>query len=672
MLNRLLCLFGILLYLSACQPIPMNKQLPFDLYPSFEGNDLGLQFSPQQSVFKMWSPQAEAVRLNIYDQGLGANLISEHPFQKDEQGTWVCPIDKDLEGKFYTYQIKYQGNWLTEAVDPYAVAVGVNGLRAQVIDLNKTDPSGWAIDQKPSLPNLTDAIIYELHVRDISNHPSSGINARGKYLGLVEPKRTSPEGYLTGLDHFKELGITHVHLLPSFDHRSIDETRLEEPQFNWGYDPQNYNVPEGSYASDPYDGSVRIREFKTMVQGFHEAGIGVILDVVYNHTGLSEKSHLNLLAPGYYYRQKPDGSFSDASACGNETASDRYMMRKYMIESIEYWMKEYHIDGFRFDLMGIHDVETMNAISKAARAIDPKVLLYGEGWTAGDSPLPVGRRALKAHTHQLEGIAAFSDDLRDAIKGHVFTKEAPGFIGGKTGLKESIKFGVVASTWHPQIDYAAVNYSDSAWAKDPVQTISYASCHDNHTLWDKLAISRPDATEEERRAMHKLGLAIVLTSQGIPFLHAGSEMLRTKQGEENSYNAPDSINNIDWAWKAENYDVFEYVQGLIKLRKTHPAFRIKDAGVLRQNLTFLESDSESLVGFQLGPHANGDPWTNIIVGYNGSDQNQVLVVPPGKYTQVVDGNQINLRGINRISGNKVLIPPYSAAVLFTENINATE
>jgi pullulanase len=321
--------------------------------------------------------------------------------------------------------------------------------------------------------------------------------------------------------------------------------------------------------------------------------------------------------------------------------------------------------------MGIHDLETMNAVSAAARKINPSVLIYGEGWTAGDSPLPLEKRAIKAHTYEMPQVAAFSDDMRDGLKGHVFTHDAPGFVSGKTGLKESVKFGVVGSIWHPQIDYPAVNYSDSAWAKNPGQTVTYVSCHDNHTLWDKLAISRKDASEEERTDMHKLALASVLTSQGISFLHAGSEMKRTKEGVENSFESPDAINSIDWSWKADNQAVFAYVQGLIKLRKTHPAFRMADDAKVREQLTFLDTDSDQVIAYQMGPHANGDPWTNIIVVLNGSDRTQGIQIPAAAYTQVVDGATVNLKGIQTFSRNRFFVAPYSAAVIYSETISST-
>lgn len=633
----------------------------YDDYPVYDGEDLGLTYTPDHAAFKIWSPVASEVTLRLYEEGLGGNPLESISMGKDDQGTWTAEVEGDQKGRFYTFQAKIEGEWMAEVPDPYAKAVGVNGRRGMVVDLSEMNPKGWTEDQSPPLENYNDIIIYELHVRDASIHPESGIRHKGKYLGLTESGTTTPEGAATGLDHLVELGVTHVHLLPVFDFRSIDETKLEDGAYNWGYDPQNYNAPEGSYATDPYDGAVRIREFKQMVQAFHEAGIRVIMDVVYNHTGDTDGSNFNQLVPGYYYRHWEDGSFSDAAACGNETASERPMMRKFMIESLQHWVREYHIDGFRFDLMAIHDIETMNAISEVLHEMDPSIFLYGEGWTAGDSPLPVERRALKRHTHRLDRIAAFSDDIRDAVKGHVFTHDDAGFASGKPGLKESIKFGIVASTRHPQVDYDSINYSEAPWAAEPFQTITYVSAHDNHTLWDRLEISRPQAGKAERIRMQKLAGAIVLTSQGVSFLHAGAELLRTKHEVENSYQSPDSINRIDWTRKTQYPDVFDFYRSLIRMRKNHPAFRMTSTDQIQQHLRFLETDDDLLVAYTISGNANGDAWEDILVVLNGHRSELSLNLPEGKWTVVLDGATVDESGITGVE-DRVTVPASSAMV----------
>jgi len=436
---------------------------------------------------------------------------------------------------------------------------------------------------------------------------------------------------------------------------------LDSPQFNWGYDPQNYNVPEGSFSTDPFNADVRIKEFKQMVKGFHDNGIGVILDVVYNHTGRTENSNFNLEAPGYYYRQWEDGKWSDASACGNETASDRPMMRKFIIESILYWAKEYHLDGFRFDLMGIHDIETMNAIAEAVKKVNQNIFIYGEGWTAGDSPLPEPSRALKKYTQEMPQISAFSDDLRDGLKGSVFEDRDTGFVSGKEGMEESIKFGVVGSIQHDQIDYKAVNYSDAPWTTEPWQAVSYVSCHDNHTIYDKLKISKQVATEEDIIAMDKLANAVVLTSQGMSFLHAGAEMLRTKGGEHNSYNLPDSVNKINWNWKVNNKAVFDYYKNLITLRKNHPAFYMPTGEMVRENLTFNKT-KPSIVAFTISNNANGDRWKDILVIYNANEK-EVTVDISGEWNIAVKDDEFNETGIQKVTGN-VRVPRLSMLVGF--------
>ncbi|MEL4455200.1 type I pullulanase [Lutimonas vermicola] len=581
--------------------------------------DLWLDYTKEATTFKIWSPNAEEIRLFLYEKGEGGKPESEHKLKPDQNGVWKLDIQQDLQGTYYTYQVMIGGNWLNETPGIYAKAVGVNGKRAMVLDLKSTDPEGWDTDRGPRLNDPNEAIIYELHIRDVTVHPESGSTMPGTYLGLVESGTKGPEGIATGLDHIKELGVNYVHLLPTFDHYAINEQRLDSAQFNWGYDPQNYNVPEGSFSSNPYKAEVRLKEFKQMVQTFHNNGIGVILDVVYNHTGRTGNSNFNLENPDYYYRFWEDGSLSDAAACGNETASDKEMMRKYIIESVSYWAREYHLDGFRFDLMGIHDITTMNEVAEAVKQINPHIFVYGEGWTAGDSPLPEKDRALKKHIKEMSQITAFSDDIRDGLKGSVFEDQSTGFVSGAEDTEESVKFGIVGSIRHPEIDYSKINYSKAEWANDPWQAVSYVSCHDNHTLYDKLKVSRPEVDRSKLVAMDKLANAVVLTSQGVAFLHAGSEMLRTKNEEHNSYNLPDSINQIDWNWKVKNKAVFDYYKNLIRLRKAHPAFRMKSGEEVRKHLSFKRVEN-GLISYQISDNANEDTWKNILVIYNANEQ----------------------------------------------------
>jgi len=464
----------------------------------------------------------------------------------------------------------------------------------------------------------------------------------------------------TGLDHIKELGVTHVHLLPVFDFYSVDESKPDKPQYNWGYDPLNYNVPEGSYSTNPYDGVTRIKEFKQMVQAFHKNGLRVVMDVVYNHSRLTEDSYFNQLVPGYYYRQTKDGKISNATACGNETASERAMMRKFMLESVLHWVKEYHIDGFRFDLMGVHDIETMNLISKELHKIKPDILLYGEGWTAGTSPLPDSLRAIKKYAYKLDRIAIFSDDMRDGIKGSVFENTDKGFASGKPGIEETIKFGIVASCKHPQVDYTKVNYSKAPYAAQPWNTITYCECHDNHVLWDKLAISAKNATEAERKEMDKLAMSIVLTSQGISFLHAGTEFLRTKKGVENSFESPDSINAIDWSLKTKNKEIFEYVKGLIKMRKNHPAFRMKSIKDIARNIQFIDVGQKGSITYIINGQKVNDKWKKIFIVLN-SDSKKTVNLPNGIWKTAILNNHFENMDIP-----KLIAEAYSCTILYQE------
>lgn len=633
-----------------------------DLYPAYTGTDLGVVYHPDRTQFKIWSPVAEAAELRLYHSGTGNYPAGNYPMVKKQNGCWEATIYTDQQGKFYTFRVKINGVWSAEVTDPYVKAVSVNGRRGAIIDFSATDPAGWDSDKSPQLKHPTEAIIYELHVRDASIHESSGIKRKGKFQGLTETGTTNPEGLSTGLDHIKKLGVTHVHLLPVFDYNSVDETK-PDTRYNWGYDPLNYNVPEGSYALNPYEPAARIREFKQLVKTFHEQGIGVIMDVVYNHTALTETSSFNQLVPGYYYRQTADGKFSNATACGNETASERPMFRKFMLESLMYWVKEYHVDGFRVDLMGVHDIETMNLISGELHKLKPGILIYGEGWTAGASPVPDSLRALKTNGSKLDRIAVFSDDIRDGIKGSVFDHADKGFVSGKPGMEQSIRFGITASCPHPQVDYTAVNYSKKPWSENPGQTINYCSCHDNHTLWDKLSISATGATETERINMHKLALSVVLTSQGIPFLHAGTEMLRSKKGVENSYESPDSINAIDWNLLSLHRDVYAYVHFLVQLRKTHPAFRLQTGEQISTLIRFTEQLPGGGIAYTIDGFKAGDSWKKILVCLNNSNQD-IQWTSAENWKPCIVSNS-NYTGTPE-AGNKLALNAYSCGIYYQD------
>jgi pullulanase len=609
------------------------NHIDFSTYPCYTGDDLGVFWTPEKTIVKIWAPTAKMVEFRLYKDGKTGEAFHKTQLQASGDGTWATILSGDYEGKFYTFRID-DGEWLEETPDIYVRCVGINGLRGMIFNPAKTEPEGWEKDKRPELKYFTDAVIYETHVRDFSISESSGIEHKGKFLGFTEEGTQSPDGLATGLSHLKELGVTHVHLLPVNDFFTVDEEKPLE-KYNWGYDPLHYNALEGSYATNPYDGTVRIREFKKLVQAMHAAGIGVVLDVVYNHTYFAKESVFNQMVPGYFYRQKPDGTFANASGCGNELATERTMVRKYIIDSLKYWAEEFHIDGFRFDLMGIYDLETMKAIGKEL----PELLLYGEGWTADQSPMPENQRAVKRNLQQLPGIAAFNDDFRDALKGNHSSKKTKGFVSGLDLREEAVKFGVVAAVNHPEIVYDYVETSKQPWATQPEQCVNYASCHDNFTLWDKLKFSNPKASDEEMRKMVKLAGALVLTSQGIPFLHSGVEFCRTKGGNPNSYKSPDSVNQIDWSRKKEYHNVFEYYQKLIQLRKNHPALRMTDARQIQKYIHFCTEYKIGVVSYCIEGAKVGDSWKNIVMLFNGSRKDNLHPLPEGNYRIVVNGDE---------------------------------
>lgn len=631
----------------------------FSKYLPYAGGELGMVYTKSATRFRIWSPVAEEVKLRFYAEGTGGKSTKEFDLKKGAQGTWSVAPTGDFAGQFYTFQAKISGKWLAETVDPYVKVVGVNGKRGMVIDLATTNPDGWANDKSPTLKG--GAVLYELHVRDASIAQNSGVKDKGKFLGLTESGTVNTKGLPTGLDHIKELGVTHVHLLPSFDFQSVDEASTK-PQYNWGYDPLNYNTPEGSYSTNAGNGSVRIKEFKTLIKTFHDNNLNVVMDVVYNHTRLSDESSFNQLVPGYYYRQKKEGGYSNGSGCGNETASERPMMRKFMIESCKFWVQEYHVDGFRFDLMGLHDIETMNLIASELRKLKPNILLYGEGWTAGDSPLPEARRAIKKNATKLNDIAVFNDDIRDGIKGGWSDKNDKGFVSGKTGMEESIKFGLVGAVKHSDVDYEKVNYSKEPYATKPYNTISYDECHDNHTLWDRLKNSNPSDSEEDRIKMALLAQTIVFTSQGIPFLHAGAEFCRTKGGEDNSFQSSDAVNQLDWDRKSQYETVYKFHKKLIAFRKAHPVFRLGTDTDVQQNVSFLKAPKENFVAYNLKGEAAGDDFQEILVLFNANKSKVAYKLPSGSWSIALNGSSWNEK--DTAAKKTVDVPGIGAVILY--------
>ena len=632
----------------------------FESQYTYTGDDLGSTWTKEATSFRLWAPTAEAVRVLIYGGGSKSNtqLLETVDMKADVNGTWVAKIDGDWNGKFYVYEVTIDGQKV-EACDPYAKATGVNGDRAMIIDLDSTDPEGWDKDKNPNADlTINDAIIYELHIRDLGTDESSGIENVGKFLSLTEHGTTTPGGVKTGIDHIKDLGITHLHILPMYDYGSVDEMS-SDGQFNWGYDPKNYNVPEGSYSTDPYDGAVRVNEAKQMVQSLHNDGISVVMDVVYNHVYDAGSFCFNQIVPGYFSRINANGSYSNGSGCGNDTASERAMVKKYIVDSVVYWAEEYHIDGFRFDLVGLIDTETINEIMEEVHKIRPDVIFYGEGWTMSTDVTKEGYdMTTQTNSQKVPGFAFFNDTIRDALKGSVFENTATGYVSGAIGNKDTI---------------AECFYGLARWCKSPAQTINYASCHDNNTLWDRLQASRTDASKEDLIKMNNLTAAIYMLAQGTPFIHAGEEMLRTKVNEDgsfnhNSYNASDEVNSIKWSTleDATYMDVVNYYKGLIAFRKAHAALRLTTAEDVAAHMTTMTGLPDEVNGFVITGGMEGEKADAICVIFNPNPEAAKVTLPEGNWNIYINGEDAGTTKLGTASG-EITVDGITAVVLVQES-----
>ena len=628
-----------------------------------------MTYTPKATEFLLnTNDDAQAVTLRIYDNGIDGKMLKKVEMKRDKKiaGEWHATIKGDLKGRFYTFDVKYDGKYMGENPGIFAKAVGVNGRRGAIIDMAETNPQDWGQDSRPAVA-LKNHVIYEMHHRDFSIARNINLDPEvtvkrvsteypGKFLALTEP---------WAIAHLTDLGVNAVHVLPSYDYASIDETKLDQNRYNWGYDPLNYNVPEGGYSTNPYDPVARNREFKLMVQALHKAGIRVILDVVYNHTYSIDDGNFQKTCPGTFYRKNTDGSWSNGSGCGNETASDQEIMRQFMLSSVKYWIDEYHIDGLRFDLMGVHDIETMNKIADMVHSIDPSILVYGEGWSAGACAYPGDKLAMKAHVKQMPGIAAFSDDIRDALRGPWDGDDKAAFLGGIPGYEESLKFGIVGAIQHPQVNYSKVNYSKEPFALEPTQMISYVSCHDDMCLVDRLRASVPGikGNDKELIKLDLLAQTAVFTSQGIPFMLSGEELLRDKKGVHNSFESPDSINRLDWNGRIKHPEVFNYYKNLIALRMHHEGFRLGSADLVRKHLEFLPG-GDCLIVYRLKElNQVGDKWNDIIVILNGNNAKRTVKLPKSTYTIVGDGDVINEDGIYTLTTDEIIAPPRSAIIM---------
>ena len=627
----------------------------FESAYTYSGTDLGAIWSPAKTAFRVWAPTAKEVVLNLYKSGTPGtdDLIEKIPMTRDVKGTWTTVCKGDLNGRYYTYGVLHEGGW-KEACDPYAVSTGVNGKRAMVLNLDSTNPEGWDDDTDPNAGiAFTDAVIYELHVRDLSIDDSSGIKNKGKFLGVIETGTKTPSGIPTGLDHIKSLGITHLHLLPVYDYGSVDESQLDRPQFNWGYDPVNFNTPEGSYSTDPFDGAVRVKEMKQMVKGLHDNGISVVMDVVYNHVFDEKTFCFNQIVP-YYFSRTRNGKFSNGSACGNDTASERSMVRKYIVDSVCYWADEYHIDGFRFDLVGLIDVDTVNQIVSEVHKRHPNVVFYGEGWNLNTDLTKPCELAVQGNARLTPGFAYFNDIIRDAIRGSVFLSEALGFVTGAVGIGH-------------KLDSCFRGMSD--WCPAPTQTINYVSCHDNNTLLDRISLATPGRSFADRVRMSRLAAAFYLTAQGVPFMQAGEEMLRSKpDGKggfvENSYKSPDAINSIKWNEldKKVYQDTVEYYKGLIAFRKAHPGLRMQTLKEIIFNSVPFHCDQAHVGAFFVQEKLDDGSKNEIFIVFSASEYEEHLRIPAGTWEIHVNGEKAGTKKLATVK-DILTIPPISTMVL---------
>lgn len=634
----------------------------------YAGDDLGAVYSRDGTTLKLWAPTAQAVSAVLFDTPT-SEPAAVLAMARSAEGIWSARLAGDRNGTYYQYEITSSPSSnappkIIRVNDPYARGCSANSGRTLIYDPVRTNPEGWDQDHFVSLTNNVDAILYEVHVRDFTVNPNSGIASalRGKYLGMIQPGTKSPGGQATGLDHLKELGITHVHLLPTFDYAGGDERQGagDYTWYNWGYDPVLYNTPEGSYATNP-DGTARQKEFKQMVQGFHRNHIGVVLDVVFNHTaatGSAAGSVFDKIFPGYYYRLDRAGRYANGTGCGNELASEKPMVRKFIVDSIKYWMTEYHVDGYRFDLMGILDRATMAEVYREAKKINSSAIIYGEGWQM-EQVLPPDEMMTQAHV-QNTGIAAFNDGIRDNIKGD----NAPRAVGFVQGAAPP--FGGMARFELQIKGQSTGKDSRSIDVFSPNETINYDSVHDDLCLWDKLTLSAPEAPENLRIDMDKLAGGILLTAQGVPLLHAGDEFLRSKNLNANSYNDNDPrVNPINWSRKDRHADVFEFYRGLIALRKAHPAFRMTDRTMVDQSLEFLRGLPANVVAYVIKNHAHGDRWRNILVAYNGTRQPQEIAVA-GAWTVVANHRLAGTEALESVT-NTVRLEPCSLVVAYNDD-----
>jgi pullulanase len=622
-----------------------------------------MTYAPSGTTFTLWSPTATQVRVNLYKDGRGGEPMQEIQLKNEDHGFWKMHLPSDLKGLFYTFRILYKGTWLPETPGVQARAVGVNGRRGAILDLKQTNPPGWDADVRPEATPFTDMILYELHLRDFSMGKQSGIVNKGKYLSLTEVGSTNSNAFSTGIDHLVDFGVTHVMLMPVFDFETDDESRPKDVILNWNYQPLNFTVPEGMYSTKPFDPAARIQEFKEMVQALHKAGLRVVMDVTFSHTANVRESGFSLTLPGLCYRQKPDGSLSNASGYGNELATELPFTRQFILQTLLYWIREYHIDGFCLDQMGVMDIETINQIRKTVDAIDPSIFICGDGLAINPSTMSELDRGLATNTKFMPGIALFDTDWENSLKGSSIDSTDKGFLNGKPDLEEFVRFGIVGGIRHPQVNAANSPGFTVTYASSPKEALQLVSSRQGFTLFDQLNEGGRETLQQVIRR-NMLANSLIMTSQGIPFVYSGEELLRSRGGIPNTAMSPDSISRLDWRNKTYYNDYYEFCRGMVELRKLHPAFRMASAQQIQKTVRFLNTSGKCTVAYVMEAHPNGDSYKNILVVHNSNDHPVSMQVPAGKWTVVVEDGKVDLAGISEFSGESANVPAVSTLVAF--------
>lgn len=660
--SRLFLLAVMALICSNCTTLIKRTYKSFEDYPVPTGDLTEMEYTPTKSTFSFWSPNADEVRLMLFRNGESGHAYRTVHLQPGSDGMWSAVVEENLLNQYYTFNVKIKEKWHGDTPGLNAHAVSANGKRAAIIDVDAASPKGWERDARPAFYSPSRAIIYNLHLKDFSQDTTSNIRFRGRYLSLTQTGTHTVDGLSTGIDHLKELGVTHVQLMPVFDFADVNESDVRQSHYAYGSQPFNYNVPEGSYSTRPHVPASRIKEFKQMIMALHKAGIRVVMEVAYSHVADAASSNFEKAAPGYFFRMNGK-KMADGSGFGNETATERPMMRKFIVESIRYWMNEYHIDGFYFDMMGLMDLQTMRAVRDAATEVDSNILIYGDGTSPNKPMLSTDSLAVASNIFRAIGVGAYAHEFKNALFGPQKELHKIGFLGGVPGSEETLRFDMGGAIPNAQIKFYRVHEHKRAWAMEPTQCFNYLTSHDDYCLVDRLRASLSNVTPIQQMRLSEVAHTALLLSQGTPIIYCGDEMLRDKRMVRHSMNSSDTINAINWRLKGFNNELVEYIKGLIRLRRAHPAFRLGNADAVRKSMHFLPTDP-NVIAFSLNNHAGGDMWGTIIVAFNTTLKYAKIVVPEGVYTVVANNGKVYEGGLGRMAGPEVGVPGQTALVMW--------